>query len=49
MDPIDHILPLFSINLDKNIFNCFGCGAHGNILEFVTLMEGGTPENDRDL
>jgi DNA primase len=25
-------------------FNCFGCGAKGNILDFVTLKEGGDPE-----
>ena len=33
------------INLGKKIFNCFGCGAKGNILDFVTLKEGGDPEN----
>lgn len=29
----------FSVNLDKNCFNCFSCKAHGNILDFVSAME----------
>jgi DNA primase len=29
----------FSVNTDKNIFNCFSCNAKGNILEFVAAME----------
>ena len=30
----------FSINPEKNIFNCFGnCKAGGNVLNFVALME----------
>ena len=37
------------INLGKKIFNCFGCGAKGNILDFVTLKEGGDPESTADL
>src|ERR1039458_7097240 len=31
--------PSFSANLDKGIFQCFGCGAKGNILEFAAMME----------
>jgi DNA primase len=31
--------PSFSANLKKGIFQCFGCGAKGNILEFAALME----------
>jgi len=31
--------PSFSANLERGIFQCFGCGAHGNILEFAALME----------
>jgi DNA primase len=31
--------PSCKVNLDKKAFNCFGCGAHGNILEFVVKME----------
>ena len=31
----------FSVNLDNNIFNCFGnCKSGGNILDFVAKMEG---------
>lgn len=41
--------PSLKINLAKNIFHCFGCGKSGNILEFVTFMEGGDPAVDRDL
>ena len=34
----------FSIDLEKNIFNCFGdCHGGGNILDFVAKMEGGIP------
>jgi DNA primase len=32
--------PAFSANLDRGIFNCFGCGAKGNLLEFAALMSG---------
>jgi DNA primase len=34
--------PSFSASLEKKIFQCFGCGAKGNILDFAVLMEGGT-------
>jgi DNA primase len=30
---------MFSANLARGIFQCFGCGAKGNILEFAALME----------
>ncbi|MFC1712831.1 CHC2 zinc finger domain-containing protein [Candidatus Poribacteria bacterium] len=29
----------FCVNTEKNVFNCFACGAHGNILDFVAQME----------
>ena len=29
----------FSANLERGIFQCFGCGAKGNVLEFAMLME----------
>lgn len=29
----------FCVNTAKNAFNCFACGAHGNILDFVAQME----------
>jgi DNA primase len=31
--------PSFRINLEKRAFHCFGCGAKGNVLEFVAEME----------
>ena len=31
--------PSFKVNLDKNVFNCFGCDAKGNVLEFVAKIE----------
>lgn len=45
----DEDTPSLKINTEKNIFNCFGCGKHGNILDFVTLMEQGDPVNNADL
>jgi DNA primase len=29
----------FCVNTEKNVFNCFACGSHGNILDFVAQME----------
>ena len=29
----------FHVNLEKNIFHCFSCGAKGNVLSFVAAME----------
>lgn len=31
--------PSFSANLERGIFQCFGCGAKGNALEFAAMME----------
>lgn len=31
--------PSFSANLKRGLFNCFGCGAGGNLLDFCVLME----------
>ena len=36
--------PSFSVNLSRGIFQCFGCGTKGNVLEFVVRMEGFNPE-----
>ena len=41
--------PSCSINSDDGMFQCFGCGAKGNTLEFVVLMEGGDPNDKGDL
>jgi len=37
--------PSFSANLEKGIFQCFGCGAKGNILDFAVLMEKKDPKD----
>ncbi len=37
--------PSFSANLERGIFQCFGCGAKGNILDFAALMEKADPKN----
>jgi DNA primase len=38
--------PSLKVNLGRKVFHCFGCGAKGNILEFVADMEevGRKPE-----
>ena len=38
-----------SINLEAGKFQCFGCGAKGNTLEFVVLMERKNPDDKDDL
>jgi len=37
--------PSFSANLKRGIFQCFGCGAKGNVLEFAALMEKTDPKD----
>src|SRR5687768_9095953 len=37
--------PSFSANLKRGIWQCFGCGAKGNVLDFAVCMEGLSPEN----
>lgn len=37
--------PSFSVNLERGIFQCFGCGAKGNVLEFAALMEKVDPKD----
>ena len=32
--------PSFRVNTEKNIFNCFGCNARGNVLRLIELQEG---------
>ncbi len=41
--------PSFSANMDKKAFQCFGCGAKGNVLSFSVYMEKKNPEDVRDL
>lgn len=41
--------PSFSANLDKGIFQCFGCGAKGNVLDFAALMEKVDPRDGQAL
>lgn len=31
--------PSFKMNTKKRAFNCFGCGAHGNMLDFIARKE----------
>lgn len=38
----------FSANVAKGIFQCFGCQAQGNVLDFCIRMEGFDPENSRE-
>jgi DNA primase len=37
--------PSFSANLERGIFQCFGCGAKGNVLEFAAFMEKADPQD----
>src|SRR5581483_6434138 len=41
--------PSFSANLERGIFQCFGCGAKGNLLDFAAAMEGVSPEDNEGL
>lgn len=37
--------PSFSADLDKGIFQCFGCGGKGNIIDFAILMAGDSKDD----
>src|SRR5258706_16364664 len=37
--------PSFSANLERGIFQCFGCGAKGNVLDFAAFMEKADPKD----
>jgi DNA primase len=37
--------PSFSVSFEKRIFQCFGCGTKGNVLDFVAYMEGLDPQD----
>src|SRR6185312_16581405 len=41
--------PSFSANLEKGIFQCFGCGAKGNVLDFAALMAHADPRDGEAL
>jgi len=32
----------FHVNLSKNVFNCFSCKKHGNVLDLVAALDGST-------
>ena len=40
--------PSFSANVGRGIWQCFGCGAKGNAIEFAAMMEGLNPDNPDD-
>lgn len=43
----DSAKPTFSANLERGIFQCFGCRAKGSALDFAILMENANPNEGR--
>jgi DNA primase len=41
--------PSFSVNLQRGIWQCFGCHAKGNVLDFCCRMEGFNPDHPHEL
>ncbi len=41
--------PSFSVNLEKGIWQCFGCQASGNILDLVCRLEGMNPADSASI
>jgi len=41
--------PSCGVNHEKQVYNCFACGAGGNALDFVAHMEGLDPSNTTEL
>ena len=37
--------PSFSANVGRRVWQCFGCGAKGNLIEFAARMEGLNPDD----
>src|ERR1051326_4807816 len=40
--------PSFSADLKRGLWQCFGCGEKGNVIEFAALMEKLDPQNPRE-
>jgi len=40
--------PSCKVHSGKKVFNCFGCGAGGNVLEFIVMKEHGNPKDSAD-
>lgn len=40
--------PSCKVNTAKKVFNCFGCGAGGNVLDFIVLKENGNTKDTSD-
>jgi len=36
----DEKTPSFIVNHEKQIFHCFGCGAHGDVIDFAMKLRG---------
>lgn len=41
--------PSFSVHLEKGIWQCFGCGAKGNVIDLTARMEGLDPVRKEDI
>lgn len=41
--------PSFSVNIPRRIWQCFGCHAKGNVLDFACRMEGFNPDIPKEL
>src|SRR2546430_2283887 len=41
--------PSFSVHLGKGLFQCFSCGAKGNVLDLVCLLQGLNPDDPSQL
>lgn len=39
----------FSVDLDRGLFNCFGCKAGGSVLDLAIRLEGKNPDNPADV
>lgn len=39
----------FSANLERGVWQCFGCKAKGNVLDFAVIMEDLSPDDPKDV